>query len=503
MNYDELTFDHDDKLGRGKYADFIVNLVRRGQGSEGRSYTLAIDASYGSGKTMFLHMLKNKIIDKYSTMNVDKPLIVAYYNAWQYDFFGEALEPLVLSIMECEELAVQKDGQEGAKKFRGAMAVVGAAANAIIQHKTGISLDSFIDSCKNKAPSDDKQEVEFNTYEEKIRKLSDALTEAAKVYDDHARLLVIIDELDRCRPDFALKTLEITKHILDSNNVVFLYAVDMRQLQKTVEKMYGSGMDSAGYLLRFFDYISVMPKASNTEYLANVLMQSEVFSRNEFLSQPKIETELQKSFGEILDRIPLTPRDIDRIINAYVVMVDMFLGDYDNIIAYTLYFHLVCLKYKMRDVFDAIFGLGEITEKTKNYIDLSKSRRRNVEADPLCLDHLIYLYQNCSKKLYMPADSGVVEGRYLGVSTPINATRIFIESTDSGIKVTLDDDTTRIGSGRVINVDKSFILNRVIFYADIKNMDYQKAEIITLREYIHQKLEMFDFSMRDDEAQQE
>ena len=53
------------------------------------------------------------------------------------------------------------------------------------------------------------------------------------------RLLIFIDELDRCRPTFAIETLEVVKHFFNVPNVVFVFSLDMNQLQKSIKTIYG------------------------------------------------------------------------------------------------------------------------------------------------------------------------------------------------------------------------------------------------------------------------
>ena len=102
-----------------------------------------------------------------------------------------------------------------------------------------------------------------------------------RVRDDTGQPLVfIIDELDRCRPTFAIELLERVKHIFDVPNIVFVFGINRDELVKSLESVYGD-IDAGTYLRRFFDMEFVLPApdaAQFSRYLLKrygLLLQSE------------------------------------------------------------------------------------------------------------------------------------------------------------------------------------------------------------------------------------
>lgn len=73
------------------------------------------------------------------------------------------------------------------------------------------------------------------------------------------RLVIFIDELDRCKPDYALSLMERIKHFFDDERVTFVFAVNLSQLQHTVKSYYGSEFDATRYLDKFFDIQMALP----------------------------------------------------------------------------------------------------------------------------------------------------------------------------------------------------------------------------------------------------
>lgn len=73
--------------------------------------------------------------------------------------------------------------------------------------------------------------------------------------DASPSLVVIIDELDRCRPDFALGTLEALKHFFRADRLHFVLVTNLEQLQSFVASKYGIGDRGAEYLQKYYDFV--------------------------------------------------------------------------------------------------------------------------------------------------------------------------------------------------------------------------------------------------------
>ncbi len=105
-----------------------------------------------------------------------------------------------------------------------------------------------------------------------IETLRDGL---GKIATPPKHIVFLVDELDRAKPLFAIQTLEVIKHIFDADRVSYIFALDMEQLSHTVKSVYGEGMDSIGYLQRFFDQVISMPRDEHKmdEYILTKLIK--------------------------------------------------------------------------------------------------------------------------------------------------------------------------------------------------------------------------------------
>lgn len=248
---------------------------------------VVLDGDWGSGKTFFLKMVekvfrlnasdeKEKLekaiqnfvygnitadsVRAYNESTVEKALkeiYPFYFDAWEHDDEPDPLVSLVYSLTEHfvynEALInINKDaipdflissGQaiyELSKKRKIDFEVLKKASDSI---KSGLKILSGTD--EDRIVSEDRyklQKIQVTKY-----------FETALEGTGHSQLLIIIDELDRCNPTYAVKMLERIKHYFDCPGVSFLIGVNLKQLSKTVNNYYGDRFDSERYLKRFFD----------------------------------------------------------------------------------------------------------------------------------------------------------------------------------------------------------------------------------------------------------
>ena len=105
-----------------------------------------------------------------------------------------------------------------------------------------------------------------------VCKFKSALSAAAKeVASQHEGkpMVVAIDELDRCRPDYAIRFIEAIKHLFNTENVVFVVATNMDQMTHTVKAVYGQTFDAEEYLNRFFDLPIKLTHPDLEDFISN------------------------------------------------------------------------------------------------------------------------------------------------------------------------------------------------------------------------------------------
>ena len=85
------------------------------------------------------------------------------------------------------------------------------------------------------------------------------------------KVIILVDELDRCRPIYAIELLERVKHLFDTEGIVFVLGVDRKQLSHSVKALYGATFDAAGYLRRFIDIDYKLPLPQPGDFCSHLL----------------------------------------------------------------------------------------------------------------------------------------------------------------------------------------------------------------------------------------
>lgn len=246
------------KLDRKQYADVLTSIVS----TYADGFVLAINNKWGTGKTTFVKMWEQDLKDnKYQTV---------YFNAWENDFENNPLTALMGELKTLTKIdtepkftSVLKKGAVLSKHL--APMVIKAIASRYIDTK---EFGEAIENITNGATEIFENEV--NEYAEKKKGIAEfrtSLSEFIANTNDGKPLIFIVDELDRCRPDYAVAILEQIKHFFSVPNIVFVLSIDKEQLGNAVRGVYGNDrIDADEYLRRFIDVEYSIPEPDSEKY---------------------------------------------------------------------------------------------------------------------------------------------------------------------------------------------------------------------------------------------
>jgi hypothetical protein len=355
MDYANLKFEIDDSLDRKKFVENIMNVIEKWNNlkHENDSLVISLDAPWGSGKSYLINMWKNWLLSK---ENEDKKFRITYYNAWENDDNDNAFIPLVYKLQDLEAYRENDNIAENLKEISKSflkscgLALLKDAVKKSIGESTAEILCNGIDG----AGETDKIQDFFSKYRKYINE-KDKFKEALKVLIPiDGKLIIFIDELDRCRPTFAIETLEIIKHYFNQKNIVFVFAIDLEQLSYSISTMYGAGMDSAGYLRRFFDFNIRIPSGNLYDYIKPFYTS--------YYENVTNEGEFSEMLVNIFSKLNLSLRDIDKIFNNFTVFY-LYYEAHFNFLPETrvvkvmeVYLYFITLKYKFPDVYSLIIN---------------------------------------------------------------------------------------------------------------------------------------------------
>ncbi len=264
---DDDPFKHD-LLDRKEKAEVLTSLVSNIDGP----CTMAIDAAWGAGKTTFLKMWAQHL------QNEGFPVVK--FNAWETDASGDPFVALTTEI--AEQLKVWPDSTVASRLHqtqflaknllrRVAPGAIRAASGFIpvVGAEVGHALSSYASEAMAGYFDQKQSAAQFKA---SLQELANSL----RASSGNKPTIVLIDELDRCRPSYAIELLETAKHIFGVDNVVFVLAVNRTELAHSVRVLYGDRFEAEGYLRRFFDIDFRLPAPNRQAFIRNMLSFSGV-----------------------------------------------------------------------------------------------------------------------------------------------------------------------------------------------------------------------------------
>jgi hypothetical protein len=250
--------------------------------STNQPFVIGIEASYGSGKSYFLSRWKKDLLLKGHT--------AIYIDAWATDFSDS---PLVAFVAEFKQ-TLQKTSETTLKKRVADLSK--AAGVHLYQKGLPVALriatsglfdfadlkkmvgENITDSTSILVEAIAKEEIAqhskaANSINEFRKRLSELVKGSRdKISQDH-KFVVIIDELDRCRPDYAIEMLECIKHFFSVEGIVFIIAYDKTHLAGCIASVYSEKLDTDAYLRKFIDWRSTLPPQKGESFIVSTCRQ--------------------------------------------------------------------------------------------------------------------------------------------------------------------------------------------------------------------------------------
>ena len=271
-----------DKLGRKELLDNIFEFLNNFGDQGEKGLTLILNGKYGTGKTTLLDFIEEKNKEE-NNFNVIR------YNAWENNTFENPLFPLLYSISK-----LQKKG----KKIReGAITVlknIPKAAASTISNFTNVDTSPLLEGSSFFE--------EFDNY----RKAIDKLRKVLKEYCSNKKTVLLVDELDRCLPEYQIKVLESIYHLLSIPNLITIIALDRNQLECSIKNSFGDNQNTYGYLSKFIDYEIELNEGDTYQYVQSLM---------NFTCGNGETNNVKKLISNMFRKIKLPIRDCQNIIN--------------------------------------------------------------------------------------------------------------------------------------------------------------------------------------------
>ena len=318
-------FEHD-LLNRKTAVGALTNVISNIEGP----CVMAVDAPWGMGKTTFIRMWEQYLRDG--------EFLVASFNAWKTDYFTDPFSALSTELMQVLEGFEESQQEKRIASSLSKRLETLATAIRAVPRKTlpvlirslsdvtdgglaGIVVAQIFETCAAKDANDQKNTREaLETFRNSLGEMASALIEET----EQRPLVIIIDELDRCRPSYAIELLEIAKHFFSVDHVVFVLAINRTELSHSVRALYGAQFNANAYLERFFDIDFKLPDTNKEKFIQSSFQAMKInqyFKRTEDKDAEGSFPTIAKVFSAFLGQADISLRTISQVVRRLGLVI--------------------------------------------------------------------------------------------------------------------------------------------------------------------------------------
>lgn len=355
-----------DQLNRKQDAELLTKiLVRRSNSNREKpnksSYVINVNAEWGAGKTYFVKRWAEDLKHEHP---------VVYIDAWSNDFMDSPIITVLAEIQEQLLETINKSHLTQAKRksFKNiGISVLPKILAALVKRYGGFDIeDLFVDENSDTCTSPSTQNnksldlsaameamttqafKEHSDYKKGVKELKGTIKELVKYSIEKPKgglqatardypAFIFIDELDRCRPTYAVEMLEAIKHIFDIEGLVIVVSTHTEELQHTIKALYGNDFNADNYLRRFFDTkyhldvgISASLLEANCDFtvLDNHYLEQKSILLFPLLSQgDDLKKQLSSLIAEISNWQNLAPRSAIQLTNRLLTSIELIVEE--------------------------------------------------------------------------------------------------------------------------------------------------------------------------------
>lgn len=314
-----------DIFQRSGFGERLANLVENSGGNP----VIALDSGWGEGKSTFIKMWRG-----YLKYHRETPITSIYFDAFENDYQKDAFLTLASEIYQLisskdkeKQTAFRDKATKAVKSLtRGALKLTiktatagivdGSALDSAEQELSNLIADQVDEIVKDRFQHAEKDKLALKEFKEHLSQFAAEINKGNPV-------VFIIDELDRCRPDFALNLLEQVKHLFSVKGLTFLLVTNRAQLEESIKEKYGQGIDPVNYLHKFINVWLSMPRVANeyndhgrlflTNALRSMLDEDDCIANEDILS----------ALEEIIKLHQPSFRQIERILSYFSIIMNM------------------------------------------------------------------------------------------------------------------------------------------------------------------------------------
>ena len=353
-----MILDKLDILNREEFVDKLVTLTKNISANK-TSASFAINGVWGCGKSFVLDMYEERLnaIQSEETGN-DKYFIIRY-NCWKYDYYEEPLVAIVAAMIDIINQKTKLWNDEQKVRILGVLKAIGTTflsmANDGIKDKVGVDIKATFNTLKTSIEAEQakiEQSHDYDLYFSFNQALESLQKLIAELSQEHT-IVFMVDELDRCLPEYAIKVLERLHHLTEnSSNVITVLSMDKSQLQVSIKQIFGFEHPEK-YLEKFIQFeIELNLGTISERFVEKHKDYIDLFDQDKIQFDDSIEEFMQAVFQRIgvreqeqlIHRASLAHRLLfdnskDYSFMCLEILTVILSSCYDNIVAFTTWFN--------------------------------------------------------------------------------------------------------------------------------------------------------------------
>ena len=409
--------------------------------------SISLHGQWGIGKTFLLRRWQKTLeLDGYQAI---------YFNAWEDDFCDD---PLLAMIGHLAGHFEENRFKELARTVAEiALPLIKENLLGVLKATTGVTIKLDQQEQGGKTPLD--AYLEQRATKDQLKSQLAQLSEEVARGTGHP-LVFIVDELDRCRPTFAIELLEKVKHIFDVPHIVFVFGLNRDELTKSLSSVYGD-INTDVYLRRFFDFEFNIPEADSQGFALHLMDKfqlSQVFQSLSAEARNNVHVYDFESYvtfcPKLWSALSLSLRDIDYGIRLLALLTkNIPVGTSTNPLILGI---LIGMKFKKPEFYHSLAAGNFLTNEIMNYID-GELRRDRIDNDlSNFLDRaegFLYCADSASTNRRNLGEAALTELQIVEGGSSGNSFSVISRRAQSADQRQLDQIRQAINDGRQLYID--------------------------------------------------
>ena len=319
-----LTFADADRLALKPFCERLEKYLMVDFDYAEGSLVTALNAGFGCGKTTFLEMWKSDLLARREAGEfVAMPVML---NAWESDYCGDPLVAILAGLLgalgDWEGTGAPTPKEKSAlRQSANRVAWIAASlANDLVAKTTGMDGKKALETADKQTAPKTKEAPDFiRLFEDRKKALDELRAKMTETFHgDIPKVIVFVDELDRCRPDYAVSYLETIKHVFNVKGMVFVLAVDLHHLEVSAKSLFGNDLKFEEYFRKFCHRTFHLPKPDRVpmQKLLDGYVAKYVAITGKRMSRFKPDNFFNESAAKLAIGLQMTPRQIQEAFRA-------------------------------------------------------------------------------------------------------------------------------------------------------------------------------------------